>query len=269
MNSLNQSQLEQPARAASMHAQTQLALRGVTVSFGGFHAISGLNFSVDKGELRCLIGPNGAGKTTALDLICGKTRLSSGEIRFEGQAIHAMKEYEIARRGIGRKFQVPSVFRELTVRENLNIGQSQYTGVIANLGRFGTSRDNEEIERLAELVGLSDALEMAAAQLSHGQTQWLEIALILAQDPALILMDEPTAGMTGQETRKTAELFDRLRGAHTLIVVEHDMGFVRDIAETISVMHQGKLLAEGTLDEISSDPQVREAYLGSGGIGHA
>ncbi len=250
-------------------SNNQLALCDVSVSFGGFVAVSGLDLTVDKGELRCLIGPNGAGKTTALDLICGKTRVSGGEIRFEGRAIHELKEYEIARAGIGRKFQVPSVFRELTVRENLQIGQSHPTGVLANLVRFGASTDDNEIERLAELVGLSDALEMAAAHLSHGQTQWLEIALILAQDPALILMDEPTAGMTGQETRKTAELFNRLRGQHTLIVVEHDMGFVRDIAETISVMHQGKLLAEGTLDEVSSDQRVREAYLGSGGIGHA
>ncbi|MDS1136259.1 urea ABC transporter ATP-binding protein UrtD [Nitratireductor indicus] len=250
-------------------SNSQLALRDVSVSFGGFVAVSGLDLAVDRGELRCLIGPNGAGKTTALDLICGKTRVSGGEIRFEGRPIHELKEYEIARAGIGRKFQVPSVFRELTVRENLQIGRSHHTGVFANLVRFGGSTDDNEVERLAELVGLSDALEMAAAHLSHGQTQWLEIALILAQDPALILMDEPTAGMTGQETHKTAELFNRLRGQHTLIVVEHDMGFVRDIAETISVMHQGKLLAEGTLDEVSSDQRVREAYLGSGGIGHA
>ncbi len=249
--------------------EIQLALNDVSVSFGGFVAVAGLDLAVGKGELRCLIGPNGAGKTTALDLICGKTQATSGEIRFEGRSIDKLKEYEIARAGIGRKFQVPSVFRELTVRENLHIGQSRQTGVLANLVRFGGSMDDDELERLAELVGLSDALDSAAAHLSHGQTQWLEIALILAQDPALILMDEPTAGMTGQETGKTAELFNRLRGQHTLIVVEHDMGFVRDIAETISVMHQGKLLAEGSLKEISSDPQVREAYLGSGGIGHA
>lgn len=244
-----------------------LGLEGATVAFGGFLAVSGLDFSVSRGELRCLIGPNGAGKTTALDLICGKTRITSGTIRFEGRPIDHLKEYQISRIGIGRKFQVPSVFRELTVRENLRIGHSQRPGVFGNLWRFGGAAD--ETERLAELVGLQDDLETAAAHLSHGQTQWLEIALILAQDPALILLDEPTAGMTGQETRKTAELFDRLRGQHTLLVVEHDMGFVRDIAETISVMHQGRLLAEGTLEDISADEEVREAYLGSGGIGHA
>jgi urea transport system ATP-binding protein len=247
----------------------QLHIKDVSVSFGGFKAITGLDLKVRKGELRCLIGPNGAGKTTTLDLICGKTKVSSGEIVFNGQPIHGLKEFEIARTGIGRKFQVPSVFRELTVRENLVIGNSRDPGILTNLFRFGFGRDMEQIERLAELVNLEDVLDTPAAHLSHGQTQWLEIALVLAQDPALVLMDEPTAGMTAQETRKTADLFIRLKGQHTLIVVEHDMGFVRDIAETISVMHQGKLLAEGTVDEISEDPQVREAYLGSGGIGHA
>lgn len=249
--------------------QPQLVIRGVTVSFSGFVAVAGLDLAIAKGELRCLIGPNGAGKTTALDLVCGKTRLSSGTIHFEGRPIHRMTEHQIARIGIGRKFQVPSVFRALTVRENLHIGQSRQPSVLGNLTRFGGSMDDEEIERLAELVGLADALETAAGQLSHGQTQWLEIALILAQDPALILMDEPTAGMTAQETQKTARLFERLRGHHTLIVVEHDMGFVRDIAETVSVMHQGKLLAEGTIYEIASNQAVRDAYLGSGGLGHA
>ena len=253
----------------SAPVEDQLVMERVSVSFSGFVAVSELDFRVKEGELRCLIGPNGAGKTTALDLICGKTRHSSGEIRFKGAPVGAMKEYQIARAGIGRKFQVPSVFRDLSVRENLQIGCSASPGVLKNLVRFGGGPDAEELERLAELVGLGEELDTPAAHLSHGQTQWLEIALILAQDPALILMDEPTAGMTAQETHKTAKLFDRLRGKHTLIVVEHDMGFVRDIAEKISVMHQGKLLAEGTIDQISDDPQVREAYLGSGGIGHA
>jgi urea transport system ATP-binding protein len=246
-----------------------LALRQVTVSFQGFVAVDGLDLSVASGELRCLIGPNGAGKSTTLDLICGKSRITSGEIVFRGEPIHTLREFEIARNGIGRKFQVPSVFRELTVRENLEIGCSREPGVWRNLFRFSGGADTERLERVALLVGLQDQLDTQAAQLSHGQTQWLEIALILAQDPALILMDEPTAGMTAHETNMTAELFNRLRGKHTLIVVEHDMGFVRDIAETISVMHQGRMLAQGTADEVSEDPRVREAYLGSGGIGHA
>jgi len=252
-----------------MSATPQLVIDRAQVSFSGFLAVSGLDLRVNQGELRCLIGPNGAGKTTALDLICGKARLSSGEVRFQEKPIHRLSEHAIARAGIGRKFQVPSVFRELSVRDNLYIGRSGRPGVLANLLSFGQSGDKDEIERLAELVGLQDELETTAAHLSHGQTQWLEIALILAQNPLLILMDEPTAGMTQQETKKTADLFCRLRGKHTLIVVEHDMGFVRDIAQTISVMHQGKLLAEGTIAEIESNQAVRDAYLGSGGIGHA
>lgn len=253
----------------SVAAKDQLVLDRATVSFSGFVAVSELTLNIRKGELRCLIGPNGAGKTTALDLICGKTRLSSGEIRFEGQPIHHLPEYRIARAGIGRKFQVPSVFRELSVRENLQIAHTRSTGVLANLVTFGGGAEPGEIERLAALVGLENDLDTPAGHLSHGQTQWLEIALLVAQNPALILMDEPTAGMTAQETHKTAQLFNRLRGQHTLVVVEHDMGFVRDIAETISVMHQGKLLAEGTIAEIEADPGVREAYLGSQGFGHA
>ncbi|CAN7237174.1 urea ABC transporter ATP-binding protein UrtD [Rhizobium sp. LjRoot30] len=247
----------------------QLHMDQVCVSFSGFKAVSDLDFRVRQGELRCLIGPNGAGKTTTLDLICGKTKSTSGEISFNGAPIHRRKEYQIARAGIGRKFQVPSVFRELSVRENLAIGDSRLPGILANLFRFGSGHERDRIEELADLVNLKDALDTPAAHLSHGQTQWLEIALVLAQNPALVLMDEPTAGMTAQETRKTADLFIRLRGRHTLIVVEHDMGFVRDIAETISVMHQGRLLAEGSVEEVSQDAQVREAYLGSGGIGHA
>ena len=246
-----------------------IALKGATVSFQGFVAVDHLDLTVDSGELRCLIGPNGAGKTTTLDLICGKSRITAGEIHFKGRPIHLLNEFQIARTGIGRKFQVPSVFRELTVRENLQIGQSRNPGVWHNLFRLADGADADRLEELAILVSLKDELDTQAAHLSHGQTQWLEIALILAQDPALLLMDEPTAGMTAHETEKTAKLFNRLRGQHTLIVVEHDMGFVRDIAETISVMHQGKLLAQGTTEEISNDPHVREAYLGSGGIGHA
>ncbi|MFC3166097.1 urea ABC transporter ATP-binding protein UrtD [Ciceribacter thiooxidans] len=246
-----------------------LGLKAVTVSFSGFLAVDQLDFEVASGELRCLIGPNGAGKSTTLDLICGKSRIIAGEIAFRGKPVHALKEFHIARAGIGRKFQVPSVFRELTVRENLEIGCSRDPGVLRNLFRFSGGLDTERVERLALLVGLEDHLDIQAGQLSHGQTQWLEIALILAQDPALILMDEPTAGMTAHETNMTAKLFNQLRGKHTLIVVEHDMGFVRDIAETVSVMHQGKLLAQGTADEVSDDARVREAYLGSGGIGRA
>jgi urea transport system ATP-binding protein len=246
-----------------------LELRDITVEFSGFLAISGLRLNVREGELRCLIGPNGAGKTTALDVICGKTRAASGQVIFDGRDITRMEEHRIARLGVGRKFQVPSVFRELTVRQNLEVAHCRSPGVGRNLLRFGNSGSSGQLDKLAELVGLEDAMDQPAATLSHGQTQWLEIALLVAQDARLILMDEPTAGMTAQETHKTALLFNRLKGRHTLIVVEHDMAFIKEISDIISVMHQGRLLAEGTVPEIEANAQVRAAYLGSGGISGA
>ncbi|MEQ8666299.1 MAG: urea ABC transporter ATP-binding protein UrtD [Rhodospirillales bacterium] len=253
-----------------MENTAHLAMRDVIVKFNGFQAIDGFNLSVREGELRCLIGPNGAGKTTTLDLICGKSKPTSGSIVFKDVDLTRLEEHEIARTGIGRKFQVPSVFQELTVRENLEVAFSKHTGVIANALRFGRSSiGGDEFEKLAVLVGLQEVMDRPAGHLSHGQTQWLEIALLLAQDPDMILMDEPTAGMTKQETRKTAELFNRLKGTHTLIVVEHDMGFVKEIGETISVMHQGRMLAEGSVTEIEQNAKVKEAYLGSGGISGA
>jgi urea transport system ATP-binding protein len=252
-----------------MNGAKHLALTNVSARFNGFLAVDSLNLAVKAGELRCLIGPNGAGKTTTLDIICGKTKPSTGEIRLGDTVLNNLEEHEIARIGIGRKFQVPSVFPQLTVRENLLVAHSRRPGVLRNAFRFRRGEDSDGLDNLAELVGLRDSLERTAGHLSHGQTQWLEIALLLAQDPKLILMDEPTAGMTMQETRKTAELFNRLKGNRTLIVVEHDMAFVKEIAEVISVMHQGKLLAEGTVSEMERDPAVREAYLGSGGISGA
>ncbi|HZV04888.1 MAG TPA: urea ABC transporter ATP-binding protein UrtD [Gemmataceae bacterium] len=246
-----------------------LELRDITVDFSGFLAISGLHLAVREGELRCLIGPNGAGKTTALDVICGKTRAASGQVIFDGRDITRLEEHRIARLGIGRKFQVPSVFRELTVRQNLEVAYCRSPGVVRNLFRFGNSATSHQLEKLAELVGLEDAMDQPAGTLSHGQTQWLEIALLVAQDARLILMDEPTAGMTAQETHKTAVLFNRLKGRHTLIVVEHDMAFIKEISDIISVMHQGRLLAEGTVPEIEANAEVRSAYLGSGGISGA
>lgn len=248
---------------------THLNLRDVSVSFNGFKALNGLNMSVRKGELRCLIGPNGAGKTTALDIICGKVKPTAGTVTFDGAALHELEEHEIARAGVGRKFQVPSVFRDLTVAENLEVARARRPGVWANLRWDVGQARRPNVERLAELVGLTEQLDRPAAYLSHGQTQWLEIGMLVAQDADLILLDEPTAGMTVQETRKTAELFGRLRGKHTLVVVEHDMGFVKAIGDIISVMHMGQLLAEGTAAEVEAHPEVRRAYLGSGGITNA
>ena len=246
-----------------------LVLTDVSVAFNGFHAVDGLSLNVEKGELRCIIGPNGAGKTTVLDMICGKTKPTSGRISFEGKTLNKLEEHEIARIGIGRKFQVPSVFPELTVRDNLEVSHSKSSGVIANAILFNRGADRDGLEKLAEFVGLQDYLDTPAGNLSHGHTQWLEISLLLAQDPELILMDEPTAGMTVQETGQTVDLFNRLKGKHTLVVVEHDMGFVKEIGEVISVMHQGKLLAEGMVNEIEQHPEVRSVYLGTAGIGRA
>jgi len=246
-----------------------LELRDVCVSFNGFRAVDDLNMNVGKGELRCLIGPNGAGKTTALDMICGKVRRTSGSIVLNGTTLDSLEEHQIARAGVGRKFQVPSVFEELTVSENLEVAQTRHTGVWRNLRWGWRQADSDEIGKLAELVGLKDELAKPAAFLSHGQTQWLEIGMLISQNADLILMDEPTAGMTAQETQKTAELFARLKGRHTLIVVEHDMGFVKAIGDVISVMHLGRVLAEGTAAQIECNPDVKLAYLGSKGITNA
>lgn len=246
-----------------------LSLIDITVDFNGFRAVDGLTLSVEKGELRCIIGPNGAGKTTVLDMICGKTKPTSGRITFEGKTLNDLEEHEIALAGVGRKFQVPSVFHELTVRDNLEVSYSKSLGVFSNAFLFSRSADRENLEVLAEFVGLEDFLDTPAGHLSHGHTQWLEISLLIAQDPELILMDEPTAGMTVQETDQTIELFNRLKGKHTLIVVEHDMGFIKEIGDVISVMHQGKLLAEGSVNEIEQHPEVRAVYLGSSGISRA
>lgn len=244
----------------------QLELKNVSVSFNGFKAVDGLSLTVEKGELRCLIGPNGAGKTTALDLICGKTAPSAGSIIYTGTELSTLDDYEIARTGVGRKFQVPSVFRQLTVHENLKVAYCKHNGVLSNLFRWAGSSESDGLDKLADFVGLSDYLKIPASHLSHGQTQWLEIALLLAQDAELILLDEPTAGMTAQETLKTADICNRLKGNHTIIVVEHDMGFVKEIGDIISVMHQGKILAEGTIASVESNPKVKQVYLGSVGI---
>jgi len=246
-----------------------LELHGLEVSFDGFKAVNGLDLSVERGELRCLLGANGAGKSTTMDLICGRTQPTGGRILLDGHDITHDAEYRRARRGVGRKFQVPSVFKELTVRENLEIARSRHPEPWRTLRVFPGRRLNQRVAEVVEIVELADRLDTRAAHLSHGETQWLEIAMLLVQDSALILMDEPTAGMTIQETGKTSAIFQRLRGRHTLIVVEHDMGFVREIAETITVLHQGRRLSEGSIREVETDPKVREAYLGSGGISHA
>lgn len=246
-----------------------LVISKLEVDFDGFKAVDGFSMTVERGEVRVLIGANGAGKTTLMDLISGKTKATGGSIVFKGAYITNLEEHEIARAGVGRKFQVPSVFRQLTVAQNYEVAAaSRRPGVRRTLFQRA-GRTDEAIERALALVGLEDERHTLAGNLSHGQMQWMELGMVLLQEPDLILLDEPAAGMTGVETEKTAEIINNLRGEHTLIVVEHDMSFVRSIARTITVMHQGRKLAEGSVQEIENDPAVIEAYLGSGGISHA
>lgn len=243
-----------------------LELKNVTKTYNDYSVVNGFDFSVKEGELRCLIGPNGAGKTTSLDLITGRQKLTSGNVYFAGKNITKLREREIVSLGVGRKFQVPAVFRELTVQENFEVAFSDKKGPFQNMNPFSKKRNRKRFNEIIELAGLEDRLDTPAGFLSHGETQWLEIGMVLMQKPRLLLMDEPTAGMTEQETMKTSEIFKELKGEHTLVVVEHDMSFVRSIADIITVMHQGHVLAEGALSEIEQHPQVKEVYLGAKGI---
>ena len=235
-------------------AQAALTIDGLSVDFEGFKAVNGVSMIVEDGELRVLLGANGA----------GKTKSTGGRVFVHDTEITSWEEHKIARAGIGRKFQIPSVFKELTVRRNLEVASCKNPGVFANLG-FGFSA-KAKIDEVLELIGLTEEAGQVAAYLSHGQTQWLELGLLITQDPKIILLDEPTAGMTQAETHKTSLIVNNLKGRHTIIVVEHDMAFVREIAERITVLHLGQVLAEGSVAEIENDPKVRAAYLGSKGI---
>jgi len=240
-----------------------LYLDGVTVSFDGFRALNGLTFVVEPGELRCVIGPNGAGKTTMMDVITGKTRPDAGEVFF-GQAndLARLSETEIAGLGIGRKFQKPTVFRNHTVWENLELALDAGQGILQTLSARLTSEQEGRIDAVLGITGLRDEAHRTADLLSHGQKQWLEIGILLMQDPKLLLLDEPVAGMTDYETERTAELVQSLAGKHSVVVVEHDMQFVASIARTVTVLHEGKVLAEGPMDRVRSDDRVVEVYLG-------
>jgi len=243
-----------------------LELQGVSKKFGDFPAVNEFSLSVDQGELRCLLGPNGAGKSTCMDLITGRQKTSGGKVFFKGEDITDNSEHKIVRSGIGRKFQVPAVFPHLSVEQNLEVAFAKGRGPFAAMGVFRrTLGHSNRFDEIIEMIGLSRRLEDLAGLLSHGETQWLEIGMVLMQDPDLLLMDEPTAGMTEQETLKTSEIFNRLKGSHTLIVVEHDMSFVRQIADVVTVMHMGGFLAQGTITEIEANPEVRDVYLGEEG----
>jgi len=245
---------------------TALATEHLTVQFSGLKAVDGVSLSVDQGELRVLLGANGAGKTTLMDLISGKIKSTAGRVVIDGVNVTNWEEHRIARIGVGRKFQIPSVFRELTVRENLAIASCKSVGLVSNLGFGLAHRQQRRIDEVLELTALTGARDRIAGNLSHGETQWLELGLVIAQSPKVLLLDEPTAGMTQSETRKTAEIIKGLRGQYTILVVEHDMAFIREIAERITVMHLGRVLAEGDIAAIESNEEVRAAYLGSKGI---
>ena len=240
-----------------------LYVDGVTVSFDGFKALDNLLLTIDAGELRCIIGPNGAGKTTMMDVITGKTQPDAGTVFF-GQTIDLLKmsEPEIAHVGIGRKFQKPTVFESHTVFENLELAIKTDKGVWSSLRYRISAEQRDRIHETLRHIQLESRADTAAGLLSHGQKQWLEIGMLLMQDPKLLLLDEPVAGMTDTETERTAELFLSLAGRHSLIVVEHDMDFVSTIARKVTVLHEGRVLAEGPMDAIQNDERVIEVYLG-------
>jgi urea transport system ATP-binding protein len=247
-------------------AQAALTIDGLSVDFEGFKAVNQVSMVIEDGELRVLLGANGAGKTTLMDLITGKTKSTAGRVFLHDTDITNWEEHKIARAGLGRKFQIPSVFKELTVRRNLEVASCRNPGVFANLGFGFGANAKQNVDEVLELIGLGEEADRIAAYLSHGETQWLELGLLITQNPKIILLDEPTAGMTQAETYKTSLIVNNLKGRHTIVVVEHDMAFVREIAERITVLHLGQVLAEGNVAEIENDPKVRQAYLGSKGI---
>ncbi|MDM7943817.1 MAG: urea ABC transporter ATP-binding protein UrtD [Hydrogenophaga sp.] len=256
------SRLVVPGQVDTTHGRI-LYLDGVNVSFDGFKAINNLSLDIAPGELRCIIGPNGAGKTTMMDIITGKTRPDSGQVFF-GSTIDLLRyrEAEIAAMGIGRKFQKPTVFEHLTVFENLELALATDKGVRRSMVFRLTGQEKDRLGEVLQTIHLTDSAARLAGNLSHGQKQWLEIGMLLMQDPKLLLLDEPVAGMTDEETERTAQLFLTLKGKHSLMVVEHDMSFIRTISEKVTVLCDGAVLAEGTLDEVQADERVIEVYLG-------
>ena len=239
-----------------------LEIENLTVSFDGFKALNQLNFSMDAGELRVIIGPNGAGKTTFLDIITGKVQPTEGRVLFKGKNLRNIPEYKISCLGIGRKFQTPRVYLNLTVSENLDLAVNGKKNVWSTLFGKASSAENRSVAGLLETVGLTAKANFPAALLSHGEKQRLEIGMLVAQSPDLLLVDEPVAGLTDEETENVGALLLALAESHSIIVIEHDMEFVRQIARKVTVLHQGSVLCEGTMDEVQSDPRVIEVYLG-------
>ena len=245
-----------------MNREKILNLKNVSVSFQGFLALNNLNLTLSKGELRAVIGPNGAGKTTFLDVITGKVKPTKGDVLFKGRSLVGKKEHKIARIGIGRKFQSPRVFENLSVQENLEISVSQYSSTIKLIAAKPTQDKLEEVRKLMNIVNLSEQSNTKAGSLSHGQKQWLEIAMLLGQKPSLMLIDEPVAGLTDEETDLTADLLKSLAGDNTVLVIDHDMEFIRRLESNVTVLNQGSVLCEGSMDEIQSNTKVIEVYLG-------
>jgi urea transport system ATP-binding protein len=246
-----------------INSQTVLESKKITVEFSGFKAISNLDFKVTNNKVHFLIGPNGAGKTTLLDVICGKTQVSQGKVVYmEDQNLVKLKDFKIVHIGISRKFQTPSIFQNLTVYENLIIALKQDKGLWATITAKITKNQQKDIEEMLHLTGLIDEKDQQAGALSHGQKQWLEIAMVLLQDPGLVLLDEPIAGMSKVERLKTGEMIREIAKNRTVLIVEHDMDFVKEYADIVTVMHEGQLLCQGSMEEIQNNPRVREVYLG-------
>lgn len=244
-------------------ADVVLDVQHVSVSFDGFQALRDINLKIKGNELRVIIGPNGAGKTTLLDIICGKTKPDKGQVHYRGVDLTALEEFQINRLGLGRKFQTPSIYDELTVFENFMLSIPEERGVLGSLKFRVDDKRRKIINEVATRVFLRDALNKQAAILSHGQKQWLEIGMLLIQKPMLVLLDEPVAGMSSKEREATAALLEDVAKETAIVVIEHDMDFVRKIANWVTVMHQGQVLCEGTIDDVQNDPQVIEVYLGT------
>lgn len=239
-----------------------LAVEDLTVSFDGFKAVDSLTMYIDKNELRVLVGPNGAGKTTVLDLICGKTKSTAGSIKFNNTELTKLSEHEIVRSGVGRKFQNPSIYENLTVYQNLEVSYPKGRGVFGSLTFKRTQEVEDRVRKVADDIMLTEFLNMESALLSHGQKQWLEIGMLLMQEPELLMLDEPVAGMSAKERDQTADLLNRICQNRSVIVIEHDMEFVKKIAHKVTVLHQGKILAEGPMEQVQADEKVIEVYLG-------
>jgi len=239
-----------------------LAIEDLSVSFDGFKAVDSLNLYLEQDELRVIIGPNGAGKTTVLDMICGKTRPTEGSIRFRNRELVGLPEHQIVRAGVGRKFQTPSIYENLTVFENLEVSYPKGRSVLGSIAFTRSADVVDRIHKVGEDIFLKDHLEVEGAYLSHGQKQWLEIGMLLMQEPELMMLDEPVAGMGPVEREQTAELLKRITAGRAILIIEHDMEFVSRIASKVTVLHLGKILAEGTMDQVRHDPKVIEVYLG-------